>query len=527
MSTHLPTHEPQRRGPGAGVSSLRFLTRACLAVVLALAAWMRFSTLGRHSLWLDEIGQIGMAAHPLPVLWRDLAWHLSPPLDYWITHVVFHFTHDTAWLRLPAAVFSLAALGLIYPLARRLSRPAVGVLAVSLAAFAPLLFMLGQEVRMYSLYLCLATAAFYLVVRTRSRPAWGWLLAVNVLGLYTHYFFVFVVVLEAVLLLAVLPAGKKRLRPVLLVSLLSALALVPWVPQMLAQYRNLPAAGIGYALKPSLNFFVELLRQEPCFGQPPFKYWYGWVFGLGAVAVFLRPKRNGWLMLSWLALPVLGLWALSFLKSMVTGRNLIFIYPVYFLLMAFAAHRLFELGAGWSLRARHGRAWARRLLRTGDIVLLSVALGYAGWNLLPGNPFQIDHIRSKPPWRALGSQMDSLTARDAFVMLDANQRICLGYYYDFGNFGTFPAKTLTGSPRGRFRPTPGRKRALVIGRDLNWDDVREQNLDLIIGDPSGSLPPDLAARLEEIRPIPGAVLLRVFRLRPDSAAAGARKREPR
>lgn len=126
-------------------------------VVFFIAAiLLRFSTLGRNSLWFDEAWGVFRAHQPIA---DTLAGNIEvgrPPLYYAGLHywVALVGSSETA-VRIPSALASLLNVLLVYFLGRQLSSRQVGLVAMSLLAFSPLDVWYGQEVRMYIFVACL------------------------------------------------------------------------------------------------------------------------------------------------------------------------------------------------------------------------------------------------------------------------------------------------------------------------------------------------------------------------------------
>lgn len=173
----------------------------CFAFVVAVVGLLRFTALGKQSLWYDEIFSAHMATTPLGNMWRETQKEPHPPLYYLLLRLWmagFRFddlaSRDFA-LRALSAFWGTVAVAAIGWTAWRLHSPAAGVLAASFASALPPLVHYGQEARMYSLLvvlltLALAGALFWHHDRSR-RSAWLYALALAA-ALYTHYHSVFV-----------------------------------------------------------------------------------------------------------------------------------------------------------------------------------------------------------------------------------------------------------------------------------------------------------------------------------------------
>jgi 4-amino-4-deoxy-L-arabinose transferase-like glycosyltransferase len=166
--------EPSKR-PGISVSSRLRLRGSVLDWTLAalgmlLAGWLRWSGLGRQSLWVDEMSSFGMAntglRHVIPVV---LAFDGHPPLYILVVHFAdFVFKLGTVdSVRVPSVLAGIATVGIAYALARLLVGRLAAILCIALVTLSPLLVWYSREGRMYALtwlfvmlsYLALVQAA--------------------------------------------------------------------------------------------------------------------------------------------------------------------------------------------------------------------------------------------------------------------------------------------------------------------------------------------------------------------------------
>jgi hypothetical protein len=176
-------------------------------VVVAVAAGLRFASLGRQSYWYDESVTVELLHRSLGGMLYTLPHTEStPPLYYviaWLWARLVGF--GEVGLRSLSALLGTATAAVAYALGRRLVSRRAGAFAGLLVAFNPMLIWYSQEARSYALLglLCGASAlAFaHAVQRPTRRTLFAWALIAS-LALMTHYFAVFVVAAEAAWLLA-------------------------------------------------------------------------------------------------------------------------------------------------------------------------------------------------------------------------------------------------------------------------------------------------------------------------------------
>ncbi len=358
--------------------------------------WLAFAirTLGllQQSLWRDEVDALRFATGPLPEL---LAMFRDPgqngPLFFlamrpWLAAA----GHDEFALRFPAALAGALAVPIGYILMARLtaSRAAAAIIAVLLAV-APYLVWYGQEAKMYAALTVLVPASLLLTLAAAQQGSWQrWLALYGVtsLGFYTHLLAVLVVPVQ-VLWLLLAPsgsqAGKRRLAGLgyLAALILPYLPLARWQVHMWLA----PGAESGYPFVP-FGDILAVMWSAFSYGVTPvrsllllfpftvaliaaFALWPRWAQGRqddltpqsarnqgfsrfdppgekpaeasipapdGEVSGShpLDPRRALALLLTWLLLPPLGIYAISLIHPIFTERYLIWAMPAYLGLIA-------------------------------------------------------------------------------------------------------------------------------------------------------------------------------------------------
>jgi mannosyltransferase len=205
-----------------------------LAALTALAAVLRFSTLGVQSFWYDE------AFTPLHVLHPSLIATLeavprtenSPPLWYLLEWFDYRlFGSGTYALRLPSAIFGTALVPVAWAIGRELADRAAAIACAALIAVGPLFVWYSQEARVYALFALtagIATLAFARVLREPSGRRFALFALAGALCLLTHYFAVFILGGMGLWLLADRRTRRRSL-PALAALVLVGLALLPLI----------------------------------------------------------------------------------------------------------------------------------------------------------------------------------------------------------------------------------------------------------------------------------------------------------
>jgi Dolichyl-phosphate-mannose-protein mannosyltransferase len=198
-------------------------------VLTVLAAALRFGTLNVQSVWLDESATIVLVRHSLGGMFSHLSSSEStPPLYYtlvWLWTKVF--STGVIGFRSFSALIGTLTIPVMY-LAGRQCSPRVGLWAALLTTVNPAMYYYSQETRAYVLLILFSAAAllFWLrVLETGERRDLGWWAAMSVVSLLTHYFAIFLILPEAVVLIRRL--GIRRLRLPVGAIILTGAALLP------------------------------------------------------------------------------------------------------------------------------------------------------------------------------------------------------------------------------------------------------------------------------------------------------------
>ncbi|MFL5898567.1 MAG: glycosyltransferase family 39 protein [Solirubrobacterales bacterium] len=222
---------------GSLVEKARARSRAfwLVAGLTVLGAALRFATLGLQSYHHDEIVtasrvlRVGFGHAMDAVGFSESA----PPLYYALAWVWTQATGTGVWgLRSLSALAGVLTIPVAYLVGRELRGRRVGVLAAALVAVNPMLLWYSQEARAYALLALFCAVSLYYCVRAlqeerpharRNLVLWG---VFSALALATHYFAVFPLVVEVVLLLR--RRGRAAFAGLWILALL-AILLVPLV----------------------------------------------------------------------------------------------------------------------------------------------------------------------------------------------------------------------------------------------------------------------------------------------------------
>ena len=231
-----------------------------LAAVLVLGAGLRLYRVGAKSVWLDETAALELAGRPLfgtadggwgPGLLAECARRdTHPPFYYSLLHLWLWGSDGAARARALSAVLGVAAIGVLYALARRLLGRGPALVASLLLAVSAWQVYFGQEARHYVLSTLLAALSWYFLVRVlegegRRRGRRRGLALANAAGMYTFYYHAFAMVAQLVVLLVLWRRGGRRL-------------VAPW-----CVWQMIPAALFAFYLPVVFGHLAKLRRLAP------------------------------------------------------------------------------------------------------------------------------------------------------------------------------------------------------------------------------------------------------------------------
>lgn len=336
-----------------------------LAVFTVLGAALRMYKLDFQSFWLDELTSWWTAQHDsvFEVVRRGIREHPHPP-GY---HIVLHyfvrvFGDSESSLRSLSVLTGILSVPAMFTLSLRLYSLKEARLASGLIAFMVLPVYLSQEARMYSgllLLSILTTLSWtYLVDALRmegvrvAKTAIGYF-ALACVTAYWHYFGLFMVGLQGLILFAVLIRRPRAVARAIGLYLLVAISYLPWIPSMLTHLRTpndahpFPASPLQIAFRDYLASLYsykspDLTGARICASVTMVLFAGMCVFGMYSLYKNdrSRAKRDavairGGFLAAWLLAPFLFAYMASISGSSIyTIKNLIVSFPVVLLLLA-------------------------------------------------------------------------------------------------------------------------------------------------------------------------------------------------
>ncbi len=208
--------------------------------ILVFALILRLVAINQ-SFWLDEAIQVLESNNTFLKIWQIPA-DFHPPFFHYIAHFWLLLGHDEWLARLLPVILGLGSIYFTYLLIKLLYSRLIGLISALFLATSPFHIYYSQEFRPYMLSCLLATASIYLFFRylKTDRSIDFFLILANLLGLYSTYFFPFIILGE---LAVCLIYYRQRLKLFIINLLLSFLFFIPWLPMFVTQL----SVGSGWA----------------------------------------------------------------------------------------------------------------------------------------------------------------------------------------------------------------------------------------------------------------------------------------
>jgi mannosyltransferase len=373
-----------------------------LLPILIAAAVLRFSTLGRQGLWLDEAISWEQSSSTLRHLFAATAADNYPPLHNLVLWVMIRLFGDgEVSLRLPSAVAGLLTCAAIYWVASMLNGTKAGLLAALLLALSGFHLFYSQDARQYALLGLFATLFGGVSLRFTEKPTllWGALSVVSGVALvYTHYFGVLgwlAIALGSGL--ALFSVSPRLLWKWAIVHVLIAAAFSPWLLIFIHRARSVANQGFWIG-RPTLQSVSDDLARLSA-GETSLL-----LLGLClSFAVFGIRDRRAWLVWTWAILPI----AAAIVASLL-------IQPVFNPRYAMVSLPAIIVAAAAGLAAVAPR---RLFLAVAAAVILGSGLTIA------------NQYGAREDWRAVGARLrHDMTADDCLIVAMNYYRSPIGYY---------------------------------------------------------------------------------------------------
>ncbi|MGE7955738.1 glycosyltransferase family 39 protein [Pseudomonas sp. NPDC089530] len=316
----------------------------CLLPILLVAAATRFYDLTAAAIWGDEGSSLLLSRYALSDIWVHAAHDVHPPLYFMLLHGwIEAFGDGILAIRSFSALPGIVCVGLGVWLVAQVANRRAAILAGYLLALLPTAVRYSQEVRMYALlgvWLLGATIALVYWVRQPQRQRYLVYYALLMgVAFYTHYFTALCVLAHWLYLLLLRQQATPQSRLIerpgwWLANVAIVLLFAPWLPGLvdLVQHVDQLKANGDVGWEPAVDLVSlpsmiwQLLTQDDGEARSWLVFAGLPLLVLGVVALVAwrdrSPWRLHWLLVIYSTLPLLLVFAVSFVSPVFIERYL-------------------------------------------------------------------------------------------------------------------------------------------------------------------------------------------------------------
>ena len=438
-----------------------------ITVVFVISFLLRLYGLGSKDFWYDEMYSVLYSASPWSNWNAPLYWIL---LLFWVK--IFGVSELS--LRFPGMLFSFFTVPIVFLFAKELFNKKTAILATFFIGLSSFHLWYAQEARDYSMLLFFGTLSSYflfLAAKKSSFKGWSWFVVASLIGIYTNYFFIFLIIAQAAYILHL---TKFRVNRLWWLFLFIAGAFIFYLPRFMSKFNFL--SGGFWIPKPNWQS-LSITLQNYVLGYNGTLFLYtllSFLIPVLFIILFLavykkREMRENVYFCSFLLfIPLSGDFLFSKLFfSVYLTRGLLLFSPYFYFLISFA---VMESG--------------KRIRMVLAVVLISIfscgAYLYFCDYIYPSGEYRLG-VHPKKPVRPVADFLDS-NVKDGDLVAFANRSLMPGINFyskrKFPQFYLFAPQVLSWDMRNPQVETPYRvpinkisgiqfKRIWVIC--MNWE----------------------------------------------------------
>ncbi len=222
-----------------------------LFAIMVLATGLRLIGIQSESLRLDETQSIWQASHSIPFITQYMLKNVHLPLHNSLLHYwILYFGSDVYMVRLLALIPGILTIPAIYYLSSEVIGKDRSKYTMLIAALSPIWVWYSREIRMYTLLIFITTLSYLFFIRTLKRNKlidYFFYVIVNIVGVYTHYFFLLVLLVQAVFFIISSRSMSlseefknfnvtSRFLKLVICAVLIGLTFFPWVRALIMNY---------------------------------------------------------------------------------------------------------------------------------------------------------------------------------------------------------------------------------------------------------------------------------------------------
>jgi len=307
-----------------------------LALILIIAALLRFHKLANRDLWFDEVLSVARAYGEISRI------DPQPPLYFLILRFWINLAGNSEFaVRFPSVIFALASIFLIYKIGYFLLDRKTALLAAFVLALSPLHIWYAQEARAFSLFiLSVLFLTYFFLVALKTDKDYRWIITCLILVAVLYVSYWALLLIPALSLVFILPSYRTKFVKWSICVAFALLLFIPWLGNFL-QHIDFIAKGFWVA-KPQLKqilFTVENFNLG--YTATSKMYLASWIlfgplFISGVTNLIRDDKKDVLLFLSGtLFIPIITTWLISQRFPIYLDRNLISFSPFYYIVFTY------------------------------------------------------------------------------------------------------------------------------------------------------------------------------------------------
>jgi mannosyltransferase len=333
--------------------------------LIVVSGALNLFALNNQSIRLDESQSLWVATKSVPTIFQFVAQDVHVPLYLTLLHFwIQFFGTDIVVSRILSLIFYIATLPFLYILAKESSSKKVALVTVALFALSPFVAWYSNEARMYTLFTLVTTINhiyFLRFIRSGGATSKFAYFVSAVFGLYTHYFFLFLLFSQGVFVLFNVfvrmyqdeKFGKKSLLALFTTHrgvfwkfvglVFSALAfLAPWVIYV---YNQGSASNMQPMIQrpTSFNIFQTVVQFLFGFQNQSIQAFIIALWPLSLVMLFLLFTKRRKVPVQTIeyfglvtVLPIVVVFFISFIRPIFLSRYLILVTPTLFFVLSWS-----------------------------------------------------------------------------------------------------------------------------------------------------------------------------------------------
>jgi len=388
-----------------------------IILILVLALGLRLPLLN-GSFWLDEAAQVLESSRP----WSQqlkIAADFQPPLIHLILFFALKISTAEWWLRTTVALIpGLVTIWASYEIGRKIINQKAGIMTALLLATSSFHIFYSQELRPYSLPTMWAILSWLPLLKAVnfkkfSRLHWLSYTLISLLGLYSSYLYPFFLAAQ---LIWVIVTKRHKLQEMIGSVFLMIIGFLPWLPSF---FEQLKVGGTVREKLPGWDQVVSITQlKSPALVVGKFVYGVmdieltpffitsftllAFVFGY---LIYLnlnnfkktKAQKSLVLVLSWLTLPLLLAWLISFWVPVVRPKRVLFLLPATYLFIS----QIATLG-----RKKIQQQWGT--------ALISILLLLNMWGVLQ---YHLNLNYQREDWRSLQQEISATYSPSETILL--------------------------------------------------------------------------------------------------------------